>query len=176
MDAEQNLMTAGEFNTKVKAWASKVRNTSRGVLTKTHSGGSLSRKLQISVRFDKEKIWLERVGFRFLRYGAFREYGAGRGYIVQNGVIVRGYSEFRFKKNRQIWKEKGYDDNKIKAIKHTTSGGLDIRRSPLSWLDTPIRKNINELGDIAGEYFGDDSLQHVLEQLNKITIKKSYGK
>jgi hypothetical protein len=36
-----------------------------------------------------------------------------------------------------------------------------------------IRHGIKYLADIAGDYYGDKSLQHVLDELNKITIKKT---
>lgn len=53
-----------------------------------------------------------------------------------------------------------------------TSRQEPIRRRPVDWLDTNIDKNLNELADIAGDYYGDASSQHVLDELDRISIVK----
>lgn len=184
VDINEYLKTAGEYNKEVKTWTRKVRSISVNILaSRTMSGsGKLRKELEARTRMDKEQVYVNAVGFKFHRYGAYREYGAGRGYVVQNGVIMRGMKLWDAKnkqfRNRDIaggLKKKGYSDKELKKHKIMIDYGL-INRSPLPWLDPPIQNNIEELADIAGEYHGDAALRDVLNQMNKITIKKNYGK
>lgn len=176
-DINEYLKTAGEFNKEVKTWSLKVRGISANILgSRTHYGsGRLRKELAARMRMDKERVYVNAVGFRFNRYGAYREYGAGRGYVVKNGVVMRGRSAWADKGIRGIYQRKGFKEHQIRANKMVEHYGL-INRSPLPWLDPPIQNNIEELADIAGEYHGDAALRDVLKQLNKITIKKNYGK
>ena len=175
-DVEQLFKTATKFNEEVKSWSLRVRGVSINILsTHTKSSGALKRKLSGSFRMDKEKVYIRGLGFRFERYGAFRAYGAGRGYVVKDGVIVRGHSAWSDETMRNDLRKRGEKDKDIRKMKRYVPYGV-IKRSPLDWLDKPIERNINELADIAGEYHGDAALKDVLNQFNKITIKKNYGK
>ncbi len=181
---EKNLMDAQEFNKKTKSWTLNVRKISRSILrTKTSSSDALAGTLGFSLRYDKEKIWVSALGFTFNRYGAFREYGAGRGYVVVNGVIRRGErlwnaknKSFRNKDIAASYYSKGDSLKELKKRKIVPADQESIWRKPLSWLDKPITDNIQALANIVGEFYGDEALRHVLNQLNKITIKKKYGK
>ena len=90
---EKSLMTSEKFNRGVENWTWKVRNTSVNILQRTHATGRLRRELQSRWLKDREggPAYVG-LGFRFARYGAYREYGAGRGYIVKNGIIRKGRS------------------------------------------------------------------------------------
>ena len=170
------LKTAEQYNSEVKTWTLKVRGISVNILTsKTHSSGALQKQFRARMRMDKEKVYVNALGFVFNRYGAYRAYGAGRGYVVDNGVIRRGSRIWTDENLRYQYRKKGYKDKEIRKLKAFQHYGL-ILRSPLNWLDAPIEKNINDLADIAGEYHGDQALRDVLQQLNKITIQKQYGK
>lgn len=177
------LKTAEQYNSEVKSWALKVRGISVNILVGgTHSSGALRKQLRARPRMDKEKVYINALGFVFNRYGVYRAYGAGRGYVVDNGVIRRGYRLYNSQKKtwvntdlRESYRRKGYEYKELRKKK--IFGEPDsVPRSPLNWLDAPIEKNINDLGDIAGEYHGDQALRDVLQQLYKITIKKQYGK
>ena len=170
------LMTASKYNEEVKSWTLRVRGASVNILaTHTHSSGALRRRIEARTRMDKDRVYVNALGFRFLRYGAFRAYGAGRGYVVKDGVIVRGHSAWSDETRRNDLRKRGEKDKDIRKMKRYVPYGV-IKRSPLDWLDKPIERNINELADIAGEYHGDAALKDVLNQFNKITIKKNYGK
>ncbi|KAA6325626.1 hypothetical protein EZS27_025184 [termite gut metagenome] len=170
---DEYLETAKDFNKKVRKWASKVKNISLQILingTGNKASGRLAASLQTASKTEKEGIWVSAVGFRFNRYGIFRSYGVGRGYVMNNGVLMKGYSAWRFRKIREQYASKGQGEGKIRKMKTYSDGA--IRRTPLNYLDAPIESNITELGDIAGEFFGDDTLSHVLNQVNKLTIRK----
>lgn len=179
---EQNLMTAQEFERKTKEWSIGVRSVSKNILnTKTHASGELAKTLNFRLRYEKEKLWVDAIGFHFNRYGAFREYGAGRGYVVNNGVITRGQRLWNIRKEEFINDElaaslrsRGYTTRELKNYK-LNNGRFNIRRHPLSWFDKPIADNLKALGDIAGEFYGDQALKDVLNQINRLTIKKNYG-
>lgn len=180
---EQNLMTAKEFERKTKEWSIGVRSVSKNILnTKTHASGELARTLDFKLRYDNGNVLVKAIGFHFNQYGAFREYGAGRGYVVKNGVITRGERLYnrrtkQFKDNYLAarLRGKGYKDKEIKEYK-LYFGDYDIRRKPLPWFDKAIVDNISELADIAGEFYGDRALRQVLDQINRLTIRKNYGK
>lgn len=170
------LMEASQFNREVKAWTLKVKGISVNILSSsTHSSRSLQRRLDTRTRLDKDKVYVDALGFRFIRYGAFRAYGAGRGYIVQDGVIKRGHSAWSDLQIRSRMQKKGEKNKDIRKTKIFYAHG-EIKRTPLNWLDSPIERHIEELANLAGEYHGDAALRDVLKQLNKITIKKNYGK
>ena len=90
---ENKLMTPAEYNNGVERWTNKVRGISINILQRTHASGKLRYGLQARLLNDREggPAYVG-LGFRFERYGAYREYGAGRGYIVKDGIIMRGHS------------------------------------------------------------------------------------
>ena len=120
--------------------------------------------------FNKEEKAYVGLGFRFPRYGAFVEYGAGRGYVVKDGVVYRGFTDYTDKELRGLRVSK----YTLQRRKHIV--GMNVKRKPLPWLDPQIVGNIDDLADVAGEYYGDRALRSVLEKFNRITIRKSYGK
>lgn len=172
--AHDNLMTAKEFNRRVKLWGENVRAKSYGSLvamTDVYSGklrGNLKDVIS-KARDDGTASW---VGFRFERYGVFVAYGVGRGWIRQGGVVMRGS---RVRKGSELYhqlKSKGYSRKDLReyVIKETTPRKP---RVPKDWLDKNIDANIESLADIAGEYYGDASMQHVLDEFDRIKINKT---
>ena len=174
---EKSLMTSEKFNRGVENWTWKVRNTSVYILQRTHATGRLRRELQSRWLKDREggPAYVG-LGFRFARYGADREYGAGRGYIVKNGIIMKGHSAWSDKKKRQELRSLRVSEYRIRRMRTVDEHYAVIRRSPLPWLDPPIVDNIESLADLSGEYYGDQALKNVLQKFDKITIEKRYGK
>lgn len=175
---ENKLMSPEKYNKGVAKWAQKVRNASVNILQRTHGRGALSKGLRRRLLDDREggPAYVG-VGFRFYRYGAYREYGAGRGYIVKDGIIVRGHSAWSDKKNRQELLDARVSKYHIQRMRTEEPYGkyAIIKRSPLHWLDPPIDQNIQELAELSGEYYGDYALKKVLEKLPRLKIKH-YGK
>lgn len=172
---QDRLMDAQEFNRRVKAWGDKVRAESHGALTsmtKVYSGRLRSRLKDI-VSLGKDDGVAQWVGFRFERYGVFVSYGVGRGWIRQGDTVVRAQ---RVRKGSEMYthlRSKGYSKKELAEysipIKKDGKG-----RVPKDWLDPMIDRHINELADIAGEYYGDESLRHVLEEFDRMRIVKKH--
>lgn len=174
---ESELKDYQRFNKDVRMWTMHVRGESVKILQKTHSSGRLEH--QLSSRFLEDRGGSKAyvgLGFRFLKYGAYREYGAGRGYIVKDGIIMKGHSEWRDLKTRLKRKKQGWSDYRIRRSRVVDEHYAEIKRSALPWLDPPITKNIGDLADISGEFYGDNALRKVLEKFDRITIEKRYGK
>lgn len=168
---DDRLMTRDEFNAKVSAWSLKVQQESLAILvaeTKSYSG-NLRSKLRNLVGYAADSGEAQTISFKFMRYGVFVDYGVGRGYTVQGGVVVRGKKIQANSVAAVLLNSRGYSK---KELQHFTPRSGDINRHAVNWLDINIKNDIDNLADIAGEYFGDKSMQHVISQLNKITIKK----
>ena len=144
-------METQEYNAKVQAWGTDVKNKLRAnISTMTgHFSGGLRGKLSSRVSIGRDDGEAHAVGFRFLRHGAYVAYGVGRGYVRMGGTVVRG------SKNPKT---------KVK------SGPLV--RHPKDWFDATLAKEINGLSEIVGEYYGDKSAQGVLDELDRLTIVK----
>ena len=151
MDNEKNI-SAEDFNGRVSEWGEKVKRRSLGTLVAETSvySGSLRKRLASAVRKGRDDGVAQSVAFKFLRYGVFVAYGVGNGYIRQGGAVVRGSRS---------------PGRNVKAG--------PVRRRPVDWLDNNIEKNLNDLTDIAGDYYGDAAAQHVLDELDRITIVKT---
>ena len=50
----------------------------------------------------------------------------------------------------------------------------DLRRArkPLDWMDRHINDNVDELADLVQEFYGDEALRQMMEDLPKLKIKK----
>lgn len=174
---ENKLMSPAEYNKGVENWTHKVRGISINILQRTHASGKLRSGLQARLLNDREggPAYVG-LGFRFERYGAYREYGAGRGYIVKDGIIMKGHSAWSDKKKRQELRSLRVSEYRIRRMRTIDEHYAVIRRTPLAWLDPPIVDNIESLADLSGEYYGDQALKKVLQKFDKITIEKRYGK
>lgn len=175
--SEEKLLTVVEFNNRVSDWATKVRLSSLRILQKTKASGKLSEELKSRFLRDKEggQAFVG-VGFRFWKYGAYREYGAGRGYIVKDGVIMKGHSSWYNVEERNKLIKRGYSEYRIRRMRTIDEHYAEIKRTPLPWLDPPIEKNIDDLADLSAEFYGDEALRAVLEDFRKMMIDKNYGK
>lgn len=146
-----SIMSANEFNQRVKDWGETVRSRSLGTLvaeTNVYSG-ELRSRLKSATNTARDDGLVHTVAFKFLRYGVFVAYGVGNGYIRQGGRVVRG----------------SHDPNR-----NVKPG--PIRRRPVDWLDCNIEQQIQGLADIAADYYGDNAARDVLEQIDRVTIAK----
>lgn len=84
---------------------------------------SLGRKIYMSYGLA------EGVGFRIERHGVFVHKGVGNGYIISNGVVIRGHKE----------KHTG------KAIPHQTT--TTMNRHPQDWFNPVMDRYVPELAD-----------------------------
>lgn len=103
----------------------------------------------------------------------FVHYGVGRGWIRQGGTVVRGQ---KVKKGSELefqLKQRGYAKKDIK--KYVTGGGEGNKRSPVDWFDSVLKAKIQELADIASEFYGDNAMEQLGEMLNRMTIEKKYN-
>ena len=146
-----SIMSANEFNQRVKDWGETVRSRSLGTLvaeTNVYSG-ELRSRLKSATNTARDDGLVHAVAFKFLRYGVFVAYGVGNGYIRQGGRVVRG----------------SHDPNR-----NVKPG--PIRRRPVDWLDCNIEQQIQGLADIAADYYGDNAARDVLEQIDRVSIAK----
>ncbi|MBQ7967069.1 MAG: hypothetical protein IJ290_04055 [Bacteroidaceae bacterium] len=187
--ADEKLMTVGEFNAKVRVWTESIKVKAFATLSQTRGNPKMSHE-SLSATF---RGWNDpaigdadgptnRVHFGFHRHGVYRSYGAGRGYVIINGVPVRGYrvrsdSEIRKKTMRDqafYMLKDGYTLSQVNRAKKKLDDDVEVkrRRTPLNWLDAHIDNNIGELADVAQEFYGDLALQQMMENLGKIKIVK----
>lgn len=177
--SDEKLMTVEEFDTALKKWAAQISSLSRNTLFQTHGSGELFRNLHDYVDPIKDNTG-RRIAFKFPRHGVFRHYGAGRGYIIVNGQPVRGYRvlsvrELKEKTLNPIAQEmlsKGYSMSYVRKAKIVTQSDKPIPRKPLNWLDQHITHNSKTLTDISVRFYGDQSLEALLKQIDRIKIVK----
>lgn len=167
--AEQSI-TKAEFERLLKAWGDLVREEMRGkVSSGTHGSGLLKKQLKTQVR-ENVKESSHWVGFKFPRYGVFVHYGVGRGWVRSGDTVVRGS---RVKKDSEIWhhlKKKGYSKKELSSYIVAGTGGKP--RKAVDWFDSVLKAHIEELADVATEYYGDNALEQLSEMLDRMTIGK----
>lgn len=179
---DQKLMSVQEFNLQVTKWAMKVRASSRSTLrSHTHGRGILASRLDQFVDKMGQDTPAYKVKFFFERYGVYRAYGAGRGYVCINGVLKRG---FRARSDKDIrmnkWslraislKSSGYTVGQINKIKFESNANGGRERQPLDWIDQHINSSIAVLADAVQEYYGDAALKQLMENFTKMRIVKN---
>ena len=184
-------MTAAEFNAQVRKWADEIKSMAQQALaTGTHGTGRLRDEMaafvdkatHLTASMENDGVEVAyKVKFGFDRYGVFRAYGVGRGWVRVNGVLVRGFrarseSEIRNKTYNVFTTElsrQGYTMRDINTFKFLSQEkGTGKVRTPLDWLDQHINRRINELADYMQEYYGDVAMQTLLRELGKIRIVK----
>lgn len=169
-----NLMTAAEFDNRLKAWSESVRNMAAGKISAgTHGTGALAGRLRTFIGSDDPES--RYVKFNFPRYGVFVAYGVGRGWIKKGDSVVRGS---RIHKGTELYAQylqKGYTSKQISKVALKRSGS-DKTRKPLDWFDSVIIRKMEEVANIAQQYYGDKTMARVLDQINSMTIRKNYKK
>ena len=142
---DARTMTTEDFNAAVRSWAKTVESAAKGKLTVSTStySGELLKSIISSLKFSKEGFEARSVAFKFANYGVYIAYGVGRGWNRKDGVV------------------------------YPTAKNSKKPRTPKDWLDSVIESNIQSLGDIVGEYYGDKAMQNLLEQFDRIKINKT---
>ena len=112
---------AEAFNNSLKAWGAKVNAALPPSLSSHGIGGkTLSKSIRNTYYYEYGEIF--RLGFSFAREGIFVHKGVGRGYVMNNGVVVK------------ISKSSGHN------------------RKPKPWFNPVIESFIPELGEIIKNY------------------------
>lgn len=175
-------MTVPEFNRLVTLWGERVRRRARVTLmTKTHSTGRLAEQLREYVDSLDANSPAYKVAFRFERYGVFRAYGVGRGYVRINGLLVRGYRVRsvrdiqlrRFRTEASEMVKKGSTVAEVNATKRAYETDLQVQRRALDWIDKHIDAGMDTLADAVQEFYGDDALRQLLNDFPKTKINKT---
>lgn len=147
MAIEPNDISSDEFNSRVAGWggdvAGKIRMSIRSLTTK--GKGDLVKSLRMDTRKDFGEI--DRIGYKFNRYGVFVHKGVGRGYIMKGGVVVKGY------RPGKVLKSMANNSNKALPDKIALSG--TINRKPKPWLNPVIDDNIEKLANMVAEMRAD---------------------
>lgn len=169
----QRQMTESEYELQLNQWAANAKTQMASILSSgTHGTGYSPKNIKVQVR-DNRKTGGHWIGFKFPKYGVFVHYGVGRGWVRQGGTVVRGN---RVKKGSEIWhqmKKRGYSTKELsKASIPMASKKPGKGRKPLDWFDKVLKAHINELADVAAEFYGDDSREKLGEMLERMTIKK----
>ena len=171
----QRQMTESEYELKLNQWAANAKTQMASILSSgTHGTGYSPKNIKVQVR-DNRKTGGHWIGFKFPKYGVFVHYGVGRGWVRQGGTVVRGN---RVKKGSEIWhqmKKRGYSTKELSKASIPVASNKPSKgkgRKPLDWFDKVLKAHINELADIAAEFYGDDSREKLGEMLERMTIKK----
>ena len=179
--SEEPLLTVEEFNNKVTKWALVVKSKAKRTLSgQTHASGHLALNIDKFVDKLSDHDPAYKVKFNFPRYGVYRAFGAGRGYVIINGQPVRGY---RVRSDTEIRKKifgpeasemlkRGHLTREVNTAKKVLADDLRRARTPLDWMDGHINATIDELADLVQEFYGDEALRQMLEDLPKLKIKK----
>lgn len=181
MANKDGLMTVEEFNLQVNKWSLQVALAAKATLRdKTHGTGNLANYVTRFVDKTSNDSPAYKVKFQFDRYGVFRAYGAGRGYVILNGQIVRGYRvrsvrDIQLKRYSSLASrmlQKGYSRQEVNTAKIYGEGNSQILRTKLDWIDIHIDSRVERLADLCQEYYGDEAAKQILTHLDKIKIVK----
>lgn len=178
---KDGLMTVEEFNLQVNKWSLQIALAAKATLRdKTHGTGNLANYVTRFVDKTSNDSPAYKVKFQFDRYGVFRAYGAGRGYVILNGQIVRGYRvrsvrDIQLKRYSSLASrmlQKGYSRQEVNTAKIYGEGNSQILRTKLDWIDVHIDSKVERLADLCQEYYGDEAAKQILTHLDKIKIVK----
>lgn len=178
---KDGLMTVEEFNLQVNKWSLQIALAAKATLRdKTHGTGNLANYVTRFVDKTSNDSPAYKVKFQFDRYGVFRAYGAGRGYVILNGQIVRGYRvrsvrDIQLKRYSSLASrmlQKGYSRQEVNTAKIYGEGNSQILRTKLDWIDIHIDSRVERLADLCQEYYGDDALKQILRDIDKMKIVK----
>ena len=170
-------MTKDEYESRLAQWAENAKREMAGILSSgTHGTGYSPKNIKVQVR-DNRKTGGHWIGFKFPKYGVFVHYGVGRGWVRQGGTVVRGN---RVKKGSELWyqmKKRGYSTKELSktSIPVASNPSKGKARKPLDWFDKVLKAHINELADIAADFYGDDCQEKLGEMLERMMIRKGKG-
>jgi hypothetical protein len=154
MESKDNINWVQEQNTAVKGWANMVtRKLKSSALQFKHgksgmvqrgSGTKYQRNEDKLVNSIGRKIYMasglaEGIGFKIERHGVFVHKGVGRGYIMEGGVVIRGY------RTESGLKKQAKNSTRSVASKQKTTGTMN--RHPAPWFNPVIENTVPELAD-----------------------------
>jgi hypothetical protein len=154
MESTDTLKWIQEQNIAVKGWANMVtRKLKSSALRFKHgksgmvqrgSGTKYQRNEDKLINSIGRKIYMasglaEGIGFKIERHGVFVHKGVGRGYIMEGGVVIRGYKTTSGKKTVDG------KSNRSVASKQKTTGTMN--RHPTHWFNPVIENTVPELAD-----------------------------
>ena len=68
--------------------------------------------------------------------------------------------------------KRGHLIREVNMAKKVRTDDLSIARTPLDWMDKHINDDVGALADLVQEFYGDEALRQMLEDLPKLKIKK----
>jgi hypothetical protein len=120
-ERSRNTEEMDAFNERLKSWGDRVRSAMPGSISSEGIKGTrLSRSIRNTYYYEYGEIY--RLGFSFRREGIFVHKGVGRGYVMNNGIVVK------------ISKSQGFN------------------RKPKPWFNPVIERFMPELEQIIHEY------------------------
>ena len=74
-------------------------------------------------------------------------------------------------------KKRGYSTKELSktSIPVASNPSKGKARKPLDWFDKVLKAHINELADIAADFYGDDCQEKLGEMLERMMIRKGKG-
>lgn len=163
------LMTVDKFNNAVKVWAGTSRRQMvQNIRSSGKAKGILSRSVTQKVLLSYGIANVAR--FRFAKHGVYLHYGVGRSHVRKGGSVKRDTTiPAEFKYRDKVFK---YTTERIKTRMSRQKYYKSRNRKSLDWFDVVIRNNINLLADVTQEFYGDNTMRDVLDNLDKYLIEK----
>ena len=162
MDNTSRLVNMEKFNTDVENWTVSTRN---GMIRRAPVGLKSEQNEDKLIR-TRSFVNLNREGeasnvkFLIPRHGVFVHYGVGRGWIRKGNTVVRGSLTASARRSKR----------KNRRVNLMTGGGEG--RKPIDWFDIEIKQGINQLANIAQEYYGDKAMYSILDKTNRFLIER----
>lgn len=154
---KERLVTPEEFNQNVKLWSQKTRNQIVSVAPrsdKERGGRHLKEGISYQTKQNYGVVW--KTAFKFPKQGIYVHYGVGRGWTRSGGGVVRGKSD-------------SYTRKKDYNITSSQTKG----RTAIDWFNSVIKANIGELADHTQEYYGDEAMRKLLQEIDRMIIKSN---
>ena len=100
--SQWNAQEAQAFNDRIMAWGAKVAGAMPASISSQGIGGKkLKRSVKNNYYYEFGEIF--RVGFSFARQGIFVHKGVGRGYVMNNGTVVKTSKSEGFNRDPKPW-------------------------------------------------------------------------
>jgi hypothetical protein len=151
--ADYNLWVDRQ-NKEFKAWTNKVQRKLKASASRFQHGkeGMVMRGKRVGNPHQEAKLadslghkfymsygMAEGVGFKLERHGVFVHKGVGRGYVMNDGVVIRGYKTGK--------EEKLYAKAKNRDIGKNIPTGGTMKRRPVEWFNPILDATLPELAD-----------------------------
>jgi hypothetical protein len=171
-DSTPHLTKTEKFNQEVREWSIRTRNKMRRNAPVGLDSRADDEKLSIGTEYKIHKAYgvAKRVTFDFPDHGIYVHYGVGNGYVREGGSLKRGRKLSRIERLNRY--SQGHSAKQVAKMRHVYSSSLAINRTPVDWFDVEIRVGIQQLADLAQEYYGDRAMNEMLRQMKRSLIEK----